>query len=84
MVRFFAGKMEEDAHRALPMVQVLYDYADAPEEDLYPLTAGSRHPLRPMQIVSWPMARKVFDEKWLDSVSWEDSRVAAREIGFRV
>ena len=84
LIRFFAGKMEENENRALPMIQVLCDYADVSEEDLYPLTAGSRHPLRPMQIVSWPMARPVFDEQWLETVSWEDSRVAAREIGFRV
>ena len=85
MIRFFSDKMVyEDDARALPMIQVMYEYANASEEDLYPLTAGSRHPLRPTQIVTWPMARPAFNEQWLDSVAWEDKRLAAREIGFRV
>ena len=85
MIRFFSEKMAyEDDHRALPMIQVMYDYANASEEDLYPLTAGARHPMHPTQAVSWPMARSVFDEKWLESVAWEDRRMAAYEIGFRV
>lgn len=83
MIRFFSEKMAyADDERALPMIQVMYDYANASEEDLYPLTAGSRHPLRPTQIVTWPVARPTFDEQWLESVAWEDKRLAAREIGF--
>lgn len=84
MIRFFSDKMEyEYDHRALPMIQVLCDYADASEDDLYPLTAGATHPLKPNQIVRWPRARLVFDEQWLNTASWEDARSAAREIGFR-
>jgi len=85
MIRFFSDKMEyEHEHRALPMIQVLCDYADASEEDLYPLTAGATHPMKPNQIVRWPKARLTFDERWLDTALWEDTRSAAREIGFRV
>ena len=85
MIRFFSDKMAYgDDQRALPMIQVMYDYASASEHDLYPLTAGARHPMHPAQVVSWPMARSVFDEKWLESVAWEDRRLAAQEIGFRV
>jgi hypothetical protein len=83
MIRFFSDKMQDEEHRALPMIQVLFDYSDASEEDLYPLTAGTRHPRKPTQIVTWPFARPVFDEQWLDLVTWEDPRTAAREIGFR-
>ena len=84
MIRFFSDKMEyEHDQRALPMIQVLCDYADASEEDLYPLTAGATHPMKPNQIVRWPKARLTFDEQWLNTAQWENSRSAAREIGFR-
>ncbi len=87
MIRLFTSRLvvPGDIGTPVPLVQVLWEYAKATNNDLYPLIEG-KHPPGVIggSAIQWPRARhqSQCDEAWLDSTEWEHEPTARVQLGF--